>query len=46
MALCIAQVAATAVELSETEGLDLVAERFLDWLHHGAPSAAIRSAAS
>jgi ADP-ribosylglycohydrolase len=36
MALCIAQVAATGADLSEPKGLDLVSERFLDWLHHGA----------
>ncbi|MDR1711191.1 MAG: ADP-ribosylglycohydrolase family protein [Propionibacteriaceae bacterium] len=36
MALCIAQVAATGVDLSSDDALDAVAEAFIGWKDHGA----------
>ncbi len=36
MAVCVAEVAATGVDLSSTQALDAIADRFLDWRHNGA----------
>ena len=36
MAVCVAEVAATGIDLTTAEALDAIADRFLDWRRHGA----------